>query len=129
MIETDGIEDQTANYSSLNEFTQGMAIVRFRMTLIYPHGTSERFCGLGLTDFTRLVCIHLSGDTVEFITKDGAGTETHALSDDLFSDFHEYEIIWQTEACYLYIDRTLKATSTTHIPDDDLKLVFAGQKI
>ena len=120
---------RSAKYYSKHAYKIDKTVARFRFKTSTSVAFSERFIGLGLSDLSEYVCIHLSGaSTKEFICNDGSGTAVSALTDDLTA-YGVWEIVWATGSAKLYLDRTLKATITTHVPTDDLLLLFAEQKI
>lgn len=119
----------SAAYYTQHSYKIDKTFLRFRGETAALETNSERFLGLGLTDFSRLVCVHLSGaGTKEFICKDGAGNTVVSITTDLTA-YHEIEIRWKTGAAELYVDRTLTATINANVPTDDLPVLFAGKRI
>lgn len=118
-----------AKYYTQHSYKAGKSFVRWNGKVSDLLMNSERFLGFGLADLSQYICIHLNGATTkEFVCKDGSGSTTSALSDNFFVD-HEIEIHWKTGSADLYVDRALDTTIISHVPTDDLPILFAGQKI
>jgi hypothetical protein len=128
-LTTFGASGDSVKYSTKNSYSIDAAVLRFKAIISAPAAHSERFAGFALPDFSRGVYIHLSGaSTKEFEAVDGSGSATDAITNDLTSE-SEFEIVWETNSAKLYIDRTLVSTLTTHVPTDELLVIFAGQYV